>query len=173
MRQENARAQVAMPGDAKIRNRQMMLRAICSGQAVTAADIHQSTGISRPTAMRFLQHLCQCGAVAPVSFGESTRAGGKKPELFRFSDQRWILCVNLWPETIALALSGLVGPVYDLEENARRLPPLPGRRSGPGEGPGTGVSGPARPFAGGAVRRDAYRARHGGLRRPGRGGRAD
>ena len=123
MRQENARAQVAMPGDAKIRNRQMMLRAICSGQAVTAADIHQSTGISRPTAMRFLQHLCQCGAVAPVGFGESTRAGGKKPELFRFSDQRRILCVNLWPETITLALSGLVGPVYDLEENARRLPP--------------------------------------------------
>ena len=31
--------------------------------------------------------------------------------------------MNLWPETIALALSGLVGPVYDLEENARRLPP--------------------------------------------------
>lgn len=123
MRQENARAQVAMPGDAKIRNRQMMLRAICSGQAVTAADIHQSTGISRPTAMRFLQHLCQCGAVAPVGFGESTRAGGKKPELFRFSDQRRILCVNLWPETITLALSGLVGPVYDLEENAYRLTP--------------------------------------------------
>ena len=58
MRQENARAQVTMPGVAKIRNRQMMLRAFCSGQAVTAADIHQSTGISRPTAMRFLQHLC-------------------------------------------------------------------------------------------------------------------
>ena len=134
MRQENARAQVAMPGDAKIRNRQMMLRAICSGQAVTAADIHQSTGISRLTAMRFLQHLCQCGAVAPVGFGESTRAGGKKPELFRFSDQRRILCVNLWPETIALALSGLAGPVYDLEESAR--PPAwtaiwPGRRPWP------------------------------------------
>lgn len=43
--------------------------------------------------------------------------------MFRFSDQRRILCVNLWPETIALALSGLAGPVYDLEENARRLPP--------------------------------------------------
>lgn len=105
------RRQVAMPGDAKARNRQMMLRIIRSGKVLTAAQIHKETGISRQTVMRFLQHYCQRGVIASVGFGESTSAGGKKPELFRFCDQRRILCVNLWPQSVALALSDLVGEI--------------------------------------------------------------
>ena len=106
------REQVAMPGDAKARNRQMMLRVIRSGKVLTAAEISQMTGISRQTVMRFLQHYCQLGVIASVGFGESTRAGGKKPELFQFCDQRRMLCVNLWPKAISLALSDLTGAVY-------------------------------------------------------------
>lgn len=113
--------QVAMPGDAKVRNRQRMLRVIRSGKALTAADIHESTGISRPTVMRYLQHLCQLGVIRSMGFGASTSAGGKKPELFRFCDARRILCINLWPQAITLALSALVGDVYALEEYEHRL----------------------------------------------------
>ena len=74
--------QVAMPGDAKARNRQSILRVIRSGKVLTAAEIHQSTGISRQTVMRALQHFCQKGVIRSVGFGASTSAGGKKPELF-------------------------------------------------------------------------------------------
>lgn len=115
------RGQVAMPGDAKARNRQMMLRIIRSGKALTAAQIHTQTGISRQTVMRFLQHYCQRGVIASVGFGESTSAGGKKPELFRFCDSRKILCVNLWPKSVALALSDLVGEVCAVREYAYEL----------------------------------------------------
>lgn len=103
---------VAMPGDAKVLNRQRMLRVIGSGNVLTAAQIHQETGISRQTVMRTLQHYCQLGVVKSVGFGASTSAGGKKPEQFRFCDERKILCVNLWPESITLALCGLIGNVY-------------------------------------------------------------
>lgn len=113
--------QVAMPGDAKARNRQTMLRVIRSGKVLTAAEIHNSTGISRQTVMRFLQHYCQLGVIESVGFGASTSAGGKKPELFRFCDERKILCINLWPETITLAMSGLIGEVYAQEEFEHRL----------------------------------------------------
>ncbi|MBE5799330.1 MAG: ROK family protein [Clostridiales bacterium] len=115
------RGQVAMPGDAKARNRQIMLRVIRSGKVLTAAEIHKMTGISRQTVMRFLQHYCQRGVIASVGFGESTSAGGKKPELFQFCDARKILCVNLWPKAITLAMSDLVGEVYAVKEYAHQL----------------------------------------------------
>ena len=122
--------QVAMPGDAKAVNRQKMLRVIRTGKTLTAAEICEQTGISRPTVMRFVQHCCQQGVLRSIGFGASTSAGGKKPELFRFCDERKILCVNLWPQSITLAMSALVGSVYalcefdhplsdDLDENLR------------------------------------------------------
>ncbi|MBR5302680.1 MAG: ROK family protein [Clostridia bacterium] len=105
------RGQVAMPGDAKARNRQIMLRVIRSGRVLTAAEISSMTGISRQTVMRFLQHYCQLGVIASVGFGESTSAGGKKPELFQFCDNRRMLCINLWPAAITMAISDLVGEI--------------------------------------------------------------
>lgn len=113
--------QVAMPGDAKARNRQSILRVIRSGKVLTAAEIHQSTGISRQTVMRALQHYCAKGVIRSVGFGASTSAGGKKPELFCFCDDRKILCINLWPQTITLAMSGMIGEVYDLREFPHQL----------------------------------------------------
>jgi len=112
------RGQVAMPGDAKARNRQIMLRVIRSGKVLTAAEIHQSTGISRQTVMRFLQHYCQLGVIESIGFGASTSAGGKKPELFRFCDARKILCVNLWPRAITLAMSDMVGEINTVRDYA-------------------------------------------------------
>jgi len=115
------RGQVAMPGDAKARNRQLMLQAVRSGKVLTAAEISSITGISRQTVMRFLQHYCQLGVIASVGFGESTRAGGKKPELFQFCDERKMLCINLWPKAITLAMSNLVGEVRAGEQIDHQL----------------------------------------------------
>lgn len=107
--------QVALPGDLKRVNRQQILRCLRTGRTLTAADIHQETGISRPTVMRALQHFCEMGAVKSLGLGETTRMGGKKPELFVFADTKKILCIDLWPETITLALCGMIGDVYDVD----------------------------------------------------------
>ena len=97
---------VAMPADAKLINRQMVIGVLRRGQPVTVADIHEITGISRPTAMKTLQHYCELGVARSLGLGESTNVGGKKPELFCFCDERKILCVNLWPGGITMGICG-------------------------------------------------------------------
>lgn len=114
--------QAALPGDLKRLNRQRVLRALRAGGAMSASDLHEATGISRPTVMRALQHYMALGAVESLGLGSTTSVGGKKPELFRFADRQRILCLNLWPERVALGLCGMTGGVYALEEHERPLP---------------------------------------------------
>ena len=109
---------VAMPADAKLINRQMVIGVLRRGQPVTVADIHEITGISRPTAMKTLQHYCELGVARSLGLGESTNVGGKKPELFCFCDERKILCVNLWPGGITMGICGLISEV----ESTRTFP---------------------------------------------------
>lgn len=113
--------QAALPSDLKRINRQRILKVLSSGRTMTAAGIHAETGISRPTVMRALQHFCELGVVESLGLGSTTSMGGKKPELFRFSDHQRILCLNLWPESVTLALCGMTGGVYAVEEHAREL----------------------------------------------------
>ena len=65
--------------------------------------------------MRALQDYMRMGVVRSLGPGSTTSAGGKKPELFCFADERRILCINLWPGNITLALSGLIGDVYAMD----------------------------------------------------------
>ncbi len=113
--------QVAMPGDAKARNRQSILRVIRSGKPLTAAEIHQSTGISRQTVMRALQYFCQKGVIRSAGFGASTSAGGKKPEMFCFAEEKKILCINLWPQNVSMAISDMLGTIDGMEEFEHQL----------------------------------------------------
>lgn len=114
MRTVSNEKKVAMPADAKRVNRQMVMNVLRKGRVVTAAEIHEETGISRPTAMRTLQHYCELGVAKSLGLGESTNVGGKKPELFCFADERKILCINLWPGQISMGLCGLIGEVEHL-----------------------------------------------------------
>ena len=115
MRQPGAGGQAALPAHLKEINRQKILRVILSGRVLTVADIHAETSISRPTVMRALQDYMRMGVVRSLGPGSTTSAGGKKPELFCFADARRILCINLWPGNITLALSGLIGDVYAMD----------------------------------------------------------
>ena len=110
----NQTGTAALPSHLKGMNRQRILRVIQSGRVLTVADIHAETSISRPTIMRALQDYLKAGVLRSLGPGSTTSAGGKKPELFCFADERKILCINLWPETITLALSGLIGDVTGL-----------------------------------------------------------
>ena len=115
MRQPGAGGQAALPAHLKEINRQKILRVILSGRVLTVGDIHAETSISRPTVMRALQDYMRMGVVRSLGPGSTTSAGGKKPELFCFADERRILCINLWPGNITLALSGLIGDVYAMD----------------------------------------------------------
>ncbi len=106
--------QIAMPSDLKRLNRQKILEVFRSGEVLTAADIHEATHISRPTVMRALQYFCQNGVLKSMGLGSATSVGGKKPEQFTFGDERKILSISLWPQSITFALCGLVGGIDGL-----------------------------------------------------------
>lgn len=114
MHQSGTENQAALPAHLKGLNRQKILRVIQTGRVLTVAEIQQETNISRPTITRAVQDYLRLGVLRSEGYGSTTSMGGKKPELFRFADERRILCINLWPETITLALSALIGDVYDL-----------------------------------------------------------
>ena len=111
---------VALPADIKVLNRFKILDLFTTGDRLTAFDIHQATGISKPTIMRALQFFCESGTIASVGLGSSSKAGGKRPEYFAFADNRKILCIALWPESITFALSGLVTDVYEIRTYPRK-----------------------------------------------------
>ena len=115
MPKKSISGQIALPADIKRTNRRLILNVMRSGNIMTAADINEQTGISRPTIMRALQYFCQKGIIKSLGLGSTTSMGGKKPELFVFSDQRKILCVNLWPKEISFALCDLISDVYALQ----------------------------------------------------------
>ena len=106
----------ALPGDLKRANQQHVLSVLRSGRTMTAPQIHEETGISRPTVMRALQHYCEKGVVESLGLGSTTSLGGKKPELFRFADRERFLCAHVSSESITLALSGMLGDVYAVEQ---------------------------------------------------------
>ena len=114
MRKQLSGDQIAMPSDLKRLNRQKILEVFRSGEVLTAADIHEATHISRPTVMRALQYFCQNGVLKSMGLGSATSVGGKKPEQFAFGDERKILSISLWPQTITFALCGLVGGIDGL-----------------------------------------------------------
>lgn len=121
MRRQLANNQIAMPSDLKRVNRQKILEVFRSGETLTAADIHETTHISRPTVMRALQHFCKNGVLKSVGLGNATSVGGKKPEQFTFGDARKILSISLWPQTITFALCGLVGDISELTQYEHEL----------------------------------------------------
>ena len=99
----------ALPSDLKRINRRKILEYFREGETLTAADVHRMSGVSRPTVMRALQYFCRTGALKSAGIGSAAARGGKKPELFAFGDERRILAVNLWPDTLTFSLSPLAG----------------------------------------------------------------
>lgn len=121
MRKQTVQTQIAMPSDLKRLNRQKILEVFRGGEVLTAADIHEATHISRPTVMRALQYFCQCGVLKSVGLGSATSVGGKKPEQFAFGDDRKILSISLWPQSITFTLCGLVGSIGKLTHYEHEL----------------------------------------------------
>ncbi len=107
--------QINMPSDIRTVNEMRVLELFRTGEKITAADILKATGISKPTIMKILQHLCAKGLIRSAGTGSSTSAGGKKPELFVFADERKILSVGFWPHKTTFALAGIVGDIFAVE----------------------------------------------------------
>ncbi len=97
----------AMLADLKIVNRRSVLNAFRRGARLSASEISQLTGISRPTVVKCIRFFQDKGLLISRGKGPSTAAGGKRPEYYTLSESRYFICVALWPREMRACLYSL------------------------------------------------------------------
>ena len=106
-------------------NRVQVLRAFLGGAACSAGDVAEQVDLSRQTVMKAIQFFLRTGLLASVGKGESTSLGGKRPEMFELTRDRFFLCITMWPEYLHIHLATIGGiPVADLVRE-EPMPPDP------------------------------------------------
>lgn len=111
-----------IPADLKLTNRLQIIDSFLTYGVRSANDISAEIGLSRQTVMKSIQFFQQRGLITSVGKGESTSAGGKRPELFALSSDRYFLCIALWPLDMRLHLYTIGGQCID---QIRLQTPLP------------------------------------------------
>ena len=94
----------SMPADLKYSNRIQVIDAFLSGGALSASDISAQIGLSRQTVMKSIQFFLRSRLLVSEGKGNSTSVGGKRPELFALSREKYFLCIALWPQDLRLHL---------------------------------------------------------------------
>lgn len=101
----------APTGTAQIRrvNRIQVLRGFLGSGVRTAGDVAEQVGLSRQTVMKAIQFFLRTGLLVSGGKGESTTLGGKRPELFELTRDRFFLCITMWPEYLHIHLATVGG----------------------------------------------------------------
>lgn len=94
----------ALPSDLKFGNRIQVLEAVRDGGICCANDISASVSLSRQTVMKAIQFFLNNGILVSAGKGDSTTSGGKRPERYMLSPNKYFLCLTLWPQDLCLHL---------------------------------------------------------------------
>lgn len=115
-------AKPAVPSDLKYNNRRQVLEAFKWGSEYTVNQLAEQIGLSRQTIMKTVQFFVEKGLLTFVGKGDSTAAGGKRPDVFALTDQQYLLCIDLWPDQLNLTLLDLKSRVVDCFQLRQALP---------------------------------------------------
>src|SRR5690554_3984227 len=100
----------ATPSQLRDHNRQLLLRAIYTGQAATRVALAQQTGLAKPTVSEVIAELIDLGLLVEEGRGPSTEGGGKRPRLLRFvPTSRQVIGLSITDERVLGALAFLDG----------------------------------------------------------------
>lgn len=94
----------SLPSDLKYTNRTQVINAFLGNGALSANGISAEIGLSRQTVMKSIQFFLRKGVLVSAGKGDSTSVGGKRPELFQLSPERYFLCITIWPQDLSLHL---------------------------------------------------------------------
>jgi len=111
MARESKTTQVAIPKELKVKNRQTVLTVFLNGEATTAVDISDRTGISRQTVQKSIEHFLENGLLVPLGKGSSGNMGGKRPELYVLNPDRYFLAIQNREGGFVFSLTNLAGQV--------------------------------------------------------------
>lgn len=111
MDNKNKLAQVAIPKELKVKNRQTVLAAFLRGDALTAVEISDQTGISRQTVQKSIEHFLEKQLLVPFGKGNSGNMGGKRPELYILNPDLYFLAIQNREGGFVFSLTSLAGTV--------------------------------------------------------------
>ena len=106
-------------------NRIQVIETFLSGGVCSTNDISATIGLSRQTVMKSIQFFLRSGLLISVGKGDSTHVGGKRPELFALSPEKYFLCITLWPQELRLHLFTIGQQLKGQICLSRPLPPDP------------------------------------------------
>ena len=72
--------------------------------------------------MKSIQFFLRSGLLVSAGKGDSTNLGGKRPELFTLSQEKYFLCITLWPQELRLHLFTIGKQLTDLISLTTPLP---------------------------------------------------
>ncbi len=98
------RPTAAVPSDLKLSNRMQVLEVFKWGGQHTINQAARQIGLSRQTVMKAVQFFVDKGILTIVGKGNSTSSGGKRPDLFALTGQKYLLCIDLWPDQLNFTL---------------------------------------------------------------------
>ena len=101
---ERKNVPASMPSDLKYSNRIQVINTFLSGGTLCASDVSERIGLSRQTVMKSIQFFVKSGLLVSEGKGSSTSMGGKRPELFALSREKYFLCIALWPKELRFHL---------------------------------------------------------------------
>ena len=104
-------AQVAIPKELKVKNRQTVLAAFLRGDVLTAVEISEKTGISRQTVQKSIEHFLEKQLLVPFGKGNSGNMGGKRPELYILNPDLHFLAIQNREGGFVFSLTSLAGTV--------------------------------------------------------------
>lgn len=115
----------ACPSDLKYTNRIQVIRACRDGAPHTVGDIATVTGLSRQTVTKSIQFFLDTGLLASAGKRDTGVAGGKPPEQFVLSGEKYFLCLSLWPKDQRITLITIGNQVTDALHMTDPLPDDP------------------------------------------------
>lgn len=111
MEDKSRPAQVAIPKELKVKNRQTVLAAFLHGDPLTAVEISERTGISRQTVQKSIEHFLEKQLLVPFGKGNSGNMGGKRPELYILNPDLYHLAIQNRDGGFVFSLTNLAGSV--------------------------------------------------------------
>ena len=97
----------SLPADLKEENRKTVLQAFHDSGQLTTVEVAERTGISRQTVKKCIDYYAGIGVLCSCGKGKSSKAGGKRPELFTLNDKLQLVCVLIHHHEIVLKLIDL------------------------------------------------------------------
>lgn len=101
----------AQPGLLRSMNNRVVLDLFIERGSLSRGDVHELTGLSKPTASQLLVRLEESGLVLPGGFGE-TGPGGRAPQLYRLNPLAGhAAAVDVRPDSICARVCDIAGSV--------------------------------------------------------------